>query len=165
MRTKLFVLGFFLLISGLPIFGQTFGEITGQVVDSTSAAIGGATVTITNTDTNAKRITITTEAGVYSFPSLPPGKYDIRVEKPGFKADTSRQLEVQVQQTVRLDFTLQVGQVSESVEVSAAADQLIQENATLGTVIEHQGIVDLPLNGRNYLGLVALSSNVDVLSP
>jgi hypothetical protein len=165
MRTRLFVFGYFLLFSGLLIFGQTFGEITGQVVDATSAAVAGATVTITNTDTNAKRIAITTEAGIYSFPSLPPGKYDIRVEKPGFKADTSRQVEVQVQQTVRLDFTLQVGQVSESVEVSAAADQLVQENATVGTVIEHQGIVELPLNGRNYLGLVALSSNVDVLSP
>jgi hypothetical protein len=165
MRTKLFVLGFILLFSGLLIFGQTFGEITGQVVDATNANVAGATVTITNTDTNAKRVAVTTEAGIYSFPSLPPGKYDIRVEKPGFKADTSKQVEVQVQQTVRLDFTLQVGQVSESVEVSAAADQLIQENATVGTVIEHQGIIELPLNGRNYLGLVALSSNVDVLSP
>jgi hypothetical protein len=161
----LFVLGLFLLFSGLLIFGQTFGDITGQVSDATNAAVAGATVTITNIDTNAKRVAITTDAGVYSFPSLPPGVYNIRVEKPGFKADTSKQIEVQVQQTVRLDFTLQVGAVSESVEVTAAADQLQQENATIGTVIGNQAIVQLGLNGRNYLSLVALSSNVDVLSP
>ena len=72
---------------------------------------------------------------------------------------------MQVQQTVRLDFTLQVGQVSESVEVKAVADQLQAENATVGTVIENKGIAELPLNGRNYLNLVALSPNTNTLSP
>ena len=159
------MLGCFLLFSGLAVFGQTFGEITGQVADSSNAVIAGATVTITNTGTNGTRVTVTTDAGVYSFPSLPPGVYDIRVEKPGFKTDTSKQVEVQVQQTVRLDFTMQIGQVSESVEVSANASQLQAENSTVGTVIENRGIVELPLNGRNYLGLVALSPNANVLSP
>jgi hypothetical protein len=69
-----------------------------------------------------------------------------------------------VQQTVRVDFVLQVGQVTESVEVSATADMLQTENLSLGTVVENKAITELPLNGRNYLGLVALSANTNTLS-
>ena len=87
------------------------------------------------------------------------------MEHPGFKAAISNNVEVQVQQTVRLDFTMQVGQVNESVEVEGLADQLQAENATVGTVIENKGITELPLNGRDYLNLVALSPNTNTLSP
>src|SRR4051794_39105047 len=127
MRTRLLLL---LSLAGVPLFGQTLGEITGQVMDASGAAITGAVVTITNTATNASRNAASTDAGVYAFPSIPPGPYDIRVEKSGFKADTAKNVIVQVQQTVRLDFTLTVGQVSESIEVSSQAAQLQTENAT-----------------------------------
>ena len=70
-----------------------------------------------------------------------------------------------MQQTVRLDIALQIGQVTESVQVSAPADLLQAENASVGTVIENQGVVELPLNGREYLNLVALSANVKTLRP
>lgn len=163
MRTKLFFAA--LLLGSLPLFGQTFGQITGEVKDSTGGLISGAIVTITNVNTNALRSATTTDAGVYSFPSLAPGTYGMKVEKPGFKSDTAKDVEVQVQQTVRMDFTLSVGQVSESVEVSAVASQLQAENATVGTVIENKRIVELPLNGRNYLQLVSLSANVTTASP
>jgi hypothetical protein len=163
MRTKLLLFGLALL--GAPIFGQTLGEITGQIVDSTGAVIAGATISITNVSTNATRNAVSTDAGVYTFPSLPPGTYNMRVEKAGFKTATTNQIEVQVQQTVRMDFNLSVGQVSESVEVSAQASQLQAENSTVGTVIENKRIVELPLNGRNYLQLVALSPNVTTASP
>jgi hypothetical protein len=96
---------------------------------------------------------------------VPPGVYNIKTEHQGFKAAASSNVEVQVQQTVRLDFTLQVGQVTESVEVSASADLLQAENSTVGTVIENKGITELPLNGRQYLNLVALSPNTNTLSP
>src|SRR5215471_17732220 len=152
-------------LSVTALFGQTFGEITGQVTDATGAAAPGAAVTITNVRTNAVRATVTTESGDYSFPSVPPGAYDVKVERQGFKTESTKNVEVQVQQTVRLDFTLQVGQISESVEVSATTDQLQSENATVGTVIENKGIVELPLNGREYLNLVALSPNTNTLSP
>jgi len=157
MRTKLFVIAMSFVFLGLPMFSQTFGEITGQVTDPTGAAIGGATITVTNVNTNASRSAVSTDAGVYSFPSLPPGTYNVRVERPGFKTSTSTGVEVQVQQTVRLDFTLAVGQVMESIEVSSTASQLQAENSTVGTVIENRRIVELPLNGRNYLQLVSLS--------
>ncbi|MDQ6663662.1 MAG: carboxypeptidase-like regulatory domain-containing protein, partial [Acidobacteriota bacterium] len=154
-----------LALSAVAVYGQTLGEITGHVSDATEGAVAGATVTLTSTSTNAARTTTTTDAGDYSPPSVPPGGYNVRVEHRGFKAAVSNGVEVQVQQTVRLDFTLEVGQVSESVEVQAVADQLQQENATVGTVIENRGIIELPLNGREYLNLVALSPNTNTLSP
>src|SRR5207249_4776061 len=84
----------------------------------------------------------------------------VRAEKSGFKVASRLGIELQVQQTARVDFTLEVGQVSETVEVSSTAPLLTTENATVGTVIEQQRITDLPLNGRNFLSLVALSPNV-----
>jgi len=145
-------------------FGQTLGEITGRVSDPSGAGVPGATVTLTSVSTNAVRTTDTTSSGDYTFPSVAPGFYNVKTEHMGFKTATSNNVEVQVQQTVRLDVSLQVGQVSESVEVSAA-DLLQAENASVGTVIENRAVTDLPLNGREYLNLVALSANVDTLSP
>lgn len=107
MRMKFCVLA--LIASILPLFGQTLGEITGQISDATGATVSAATITAINTATNASRVATSNESGLYSFPSLPPGLYNMRVEKPGFKSTTSSNLEVQVQQTVRMDFTLSVG--------------------------------------------------------
>src|SRR4029077_1339658 len=91
-----------------PIFGQTFGEITGKITDASGAAVPEALVAATNVSTNAARRTIATDTGDYGFPSLPPGTYNVRVEKGGFKVDETRNVEVSVQQSVRLDFTLSV---------------------------------------------------------
>jgi hypothetical protein len=165
MRNLRLALGALVALCATPVFGQTFGEITGRVTDSSGAAVPGASVTLTSTATNAVRNAVSTDSGDYTFPSVAPGSYNVKVERTGFKAAASSNLEVQVQQTVRLDVTLQVGQVSESVEVSAAADLLQAENSTVGTVIENKGITELPLNGRNYLNLVALSPNTNTLSP
>jgi len=153
-----------LLLSGLSLLGQTLGEISGTVVDPSGAGVPNSTVTLTSTSTNAVRTAGTNEQGLYTFPSVPPGTYNVKVEHPGFKTTTSN-VEVLVQQSVRLDLTLQVGQVSESVEVSATAALLQAENATVGTVVETKSIVELPLNGREYLNLVTLSPNVSNLAP
>src|SRR5213596_847764 len=139
---------------------QTLGEITGVVRDSSGAVIPGATVAVTNPATNATRTAMSNEAGIYHFPALQPGTYTIKVEMAGFRTITQTGVELQVQQSARLDFSLQVGQVTETIEVSGTAALIASENATVGTVIENQRIVDLPLNGRNFLQLVALSSNV-----
>jgi len=143
----------------LPASSQTLGEITGVVTDSTGLVVPNASITITNTATNAVRKAVTNEAGLYAVPGLVPGPYTVRVEMQGFRTMT-RSLELQVQQTARVDFTLQVGQVTEAIEVSGSAALLTTENATVGTVIENRRIVDLPLNGRNFLQLVSLSPNV-----
>jgi hypothetical protein len=142
------------------MWGQTLGTITGEVKDGTGAMIAGASVTIRNTGTNGLRNVVTNEEGVYAVPALNPGTYEVKVEKPGFKSATRAAFELQVQQTARVDFQLDVGQVSESVEVQGAVTLLATENATVGTVIEQQRITELPLNGRNFFSLVALSPNV-----
>src|SRR5580700_8552496 len=162
MRTKLLLV--VILLSGLSLLGQTLGEITGTVVDPSGAGVPNAAVTMTSTATNASRSEQTNEQGLYTFTSVPPGTYNLKVEHPGFKTTTSN-VEVQVQQSVRLDLTLQVGQVSESVEVSATAALLQSENATVGAVVETKSIVELPLNGREYLNLVTLAPNVSNLAP
>ncbi len=157
---------FLLFLALLPIVGiasaQTSGEITGEVKDQSGAAAPKAAVTATNTATNVTRSTLTNEAGVYSFPNLIPGTYQVKVAVPGFETVTKTNIELQVQQTARVDFALQVGQASQSIEVSASAGLLTTENATVGTVIEEKRITDLPLNGRNFFSLVSLSPGVTV---
>ena len=124
-----------------------------------------AALTLTNTSTNAVRNTDSSSDGFYTFPSVPPGVYNLKAEHPGFKTVSSTNVGIQVQQTVRLDLTLQVGEVNQTIEVSAAADLLQSENATVGTVVETKSITELPLNGREYLNLVTLSPNVSNFAP
>ncbi|MEO8593775.1 MAG: carboxypeptidase regulatory-like domain-containing protein [Candidatus Solibacter sp.] len=152
------------VFSTLPTFAQTFGTITGHISDSSGAAIGDTRIVLMNVATNAERTTNSTESGDYTFPAVAPGVYNVKAEKTSFKSAATPGVQVQVQQTVRLDFTLQVGQVSESIEVSASAGMLQTENSSVGTVVENKSIVELPLNGRNYLNLVALSANTNTLS-
>lgn len=154
-----------LLFSGLSLMGQTLGDISGQVADASHAAVPESMITLTNVNTNAARQATSNAEGLYTFTSVPPGTYNMKVEHPGFKTVTSNNVEVQVQQSVRLDFTLEVGQVTESVQVEAAADLLQSENATVGTVIQTKSIVELPLNGREYLNLVTLAPNVSNFAP
>src|SRR6516225_7628970 len=163
MQTESFVAVLF--FSGFSLFGQTLGEISGTVVDPSGAGVPNSAVTMTNAATNALRTAETNQHGLYTFPSVPPGFYNVKIEHAGFKTASSNNVEVQVQQSLRLDFTLQVGQVSESVEVSATAALLQSENATVGTVVETKSITELPLNGRQYLNLVTLSPNVSNLAP
>ena len=144
---------------------KTLGEITGRVADPSGASVPGAVITLINVSTNGVRATTSTSSGDYAFPAVAPGFYNLKTEHPGFKSATSNNIEVQVQQTVRLDISLQVGQISESVEVSGLAELLQSENASVGTVIENKAVTELPLNGRSYLNLVALAANVDTLSP
>src|SRR4030095_6206181 len=157
MRWVLFAFAF--CLSTQVVSAQTFGEITGEVKDPSGAVVPGAPVTAINTSTNALRSTVTNETGIYSFPALVPGLYSVKVELPGFQT-VSRSIELQVQQTARVDFTLAVGQTAETIQVSDFAQVLTTESATVGTVIPEKTIVDLPLNGRNYLQLVSLSPNV-----
>ncbi|MBZ5618050.1 MAG: carboxypeptidase-like regulatory domain-containing protein [Acidobacteriia bacterium] len=151
-------------LSAIPLFAQTFGEITGHLSDPSGAAVPGAKVTLTNTATNAMRVGASTDSGDSTFPAVAPGIYSIKVELASFRTATSLNVQVQVQQTVRQDITLEVGQITESVQVSASADMLQAENQSLGTVIDNKGVTELPLNGRNYLGLVALAANTNTLS-
>lgn len=152
------------LSAAFSLSAQTAGDISGHVTDPTGAVIPGATITLMNLATSASRTTLTTDAGDYTFTEVPPAAYRISVTHAGFKTVGS-DVELDVQQSLRQDFTLQIGQVSQSVTVEATGTLLQAENASLGTVVENQSINQLPLNGRNYLSLVQLSSNANTLSP
>ncbi len=153
------------LIVSAAAWGQGTAEITGTVADSSGAAMSGAKVTVTNTATSAKRSATTNESGIYDLPALAPGNYDMTVESAGFRSSERKGMELQVAQVARLDFTMQVGNVSDTIEVSGGAPILESENATLGTVIENKRIIDLPLNGRNPLQLVSLTPGATTNGP
>jgi hypothetical protein len=144
----------------LPMFAQTSGEITGDVRDQSGAAIPNVPVTATNSATNVSRATSTNDAGIYSFPNLIPGIYQVKVAAPGFEPFVKTNIQLQVQQTARVDFNLSLGQASQTIDVSASGQLLTTENATVGTVIEEKRITELPLNGRSFFSLVALSPGV-----
>ena len=163
--TRLLAVAALLVVSVAIAGAQTQGGISGLVTDSSGAAIPGATVTVTNTATRGMRTTTTNAEGLYSFPSLPPGFYAVKVELQGFKTAELSKVKVDIEQTVRLDVPLQVGNVEESVTVSGTATLLNTESTTLGTVIENKIVTELPLNGRQYLNLVAMAPNVNMLSP
>src|SRR5260370_27216915 len=161
MRTTLMGILAGVIPLALPSFCQTFGEITGVVTDPSGGIVATATVTITNPQTNFTRQAATNNSGNYAFPALLPGVYNVRAEMQGFQAEIRNGVELQVQQVARIDFQLRVGSLAETLEVSGGAPLLTTENATVGTVIDNRRIVELPLNGRNFLQLVALSPNVN----
>src|ERR1051325_10690529 len=138
---------------------QTLGTITGEIKDASGGVLPGATITAQNLATNAVRTQQSNEAGAYTFAAMPPGAYLVKAELPGFTTAQNK-VELHVEQTLRLSLTLEIGTFSEATEVTAATPLISTENATVGTVIENRRIVELPLNGRNYLSLIALSPNV-----
>src|SRR3989449_5086112 len=135
-------------------------NITGSVRDVNGAVVPGATVTAKNEATGVTSTQTTTDSGLYAFSSLPVGKYTITVEKQGFKTlqKTNNVLEVGIPLTV--DVALEVGQVSETVNVQGGLEQLQTANATIGNVVEQKAIEALPLNGRNPLTLLLLEPGV-----
>src|SRR6266576_7083027 len=147
-----------LLVSiAVPVRGQTpSGEISGTVVDTSGLAVPGVTITLTNPATNVVRNVQTNESGVYVIAAIPPGTYDVKAELSGFGTVERKNIVVQVGSANRIAFTLQVGTLSETVEVTAGSPLIQTENAAISTVIEHRVIVELPLNGRNYLQLASL---------
>ena len=137
---------------------ETTGTIAGNVTDATGAVVVGATVKVTNTLTNTVRSTVTDSAGQYTIPALPAGNYSIDVDKTGFQGQRTNSIVLDASQTARQDFKITVGQVNETVTIQAgAAAALLQtETASVGEVIDGKKIVDLPLNGRDFIQLAQL---------
>src|SRR6266508_4245172 len=147
-----------LLVSvSVPARGQTpSGEISGTAVDTSGLAVPGVTITLVNQATNVVRTVQTNESGLYVITAIPPGTYDLKAELSGFGTVERKNLVVQVGSAIRIALTLQVGALSETVLVTAGAPLIQTENAAISTVIENRAIVELPLNGRNYLQLASL---------
>ena len=120
MPRLLFVLAFALTTS--VAFSQTSGEINGEIKDPSGAAVPAVPVTVTNSATNVSRSTITNSAGIYSFPDLVPGSYQVKAAAPGFDVQIKTNIQLQVQQVAKIDFTLVVGQSTQTIEVSATGE-------------------------------------------
>ncbi len=155
-----------LLFSAPSLSAQTAtGTISGHVSDSTGAVIPGAAILLTDEATGTVRSTVTTSAGDYTFPDVPPAVYSLQATHSGFNAAVTHHVELQVQQSLTQDFTLQVGAATQTVTVEAAGALLQTENSSLGTVVPTETISEMPLNGRNYLGLTTLAANANTLAP
>ena len=136
------------------------GTLTGVVQDPAGAAVPGATVTVTNAATNRRRVVASNSAGVYAAASLPPGDYRVDVAMPGFKTVRRERIRLATGEKARVDFALAVGGVREQVTVTADAPPLRAETASLGAVVEHEQVVQLPLNGRTFITLASLAPGV-----
>ena len=144
---------------------QTTGSLLGTVADPGGAAVPNATVRVVNLATNAVREATSDAAGTYSIPFLTASTYRVAVTKEGFQVYQVNNVVLQVDQAARIDVTLRLGNVSETVNVSGEAALLQTENATVGTVIDSAKIVDLPLNGRNFIQLAQLVPGVQGGTP
>jgi len=163
----MFLISMLLCFALIPMaLGQVItGDIVGSVSDPTGAAVPGAAVTVINAGTQFTRKTETNTTGDYTFNLLPTGTYSISVEAKGFKAFKLAEVPLSSGQRARVDARLEVGNLTEVVEVSGTAPLLQTDSATVGSLVTEKSITDLPLNGRNFIGLVTLQSGVNEGTP
>jgi hypothetical protein len=153
--------GFFLSTPCLYLHAQsTYGSIAGTVTDTSGATVTDANVTLTNLGTSEKRTQSSGSDGLFTFVNLFPGQYRIDVEKAGFKHYTRTPITVEVQQSVHIDAPLQVGEVTQVVEVTSETPLLQSETSSLGTVVDQREANELPLNGRNIYNLTTITPSV-----
>lgn len=138
----------------------TTGTILGTVRDHTGAVVAGAVVVVTETNKGTSQNYQTDEMGGYNAPFLVPGTYSVSVEQQGFKKEVRTGIVVQVDQKARIDFTLSVGAVTETISVVGAAPLIKSDSSELGEVITEQSIREMPLNGRNFATLVYLTPGI-----
>src|SRR5438270_3084836 len=159
--TSILALGAAFFFGSLSAFAQsTAGRILGGVSDQSGATLVGATVVITDLQRGTSRSLTTDEAGQYVAPDLVPSTYKVRVEARGFRAVERTSVEVEVAKDVRLDFSLQTGQVAETIVVNEEVALVNTTSSTLGGTLSNKEINDLPLNGRNYENLLQLRPGV-----
>ncbi|MBI1791885.1 MAG: TonB-dependent receptor [Acidobacteria bacterium] len=162
MRThSLCVTAWIALAVGASLSAQvTTGTILGSARDNSGAVVAGARITITETSKGTVQQYSTDDTGAYSAPFLIPGVYSVSAEKEAFKKQVREGVILQVDQKARIDFTLEVGAVTETVSVTAAAPLVRSDSSELGEVIEERAVRELPLNGRNFAQLVYLTPGV-----
>jgi hypothetical protein len=149
------------LILAVPAAAQEItATITGIVKDQSGAIVPGATVTVRNVGTNVSNMMMTDQSGVYVFPLLPPGDYEVTVELTGFRKFVRSGLELHVNDRLRVDATLQPGALEEAITVTAASPVVQTESSDVSTLINSTQVEHMPLNGRNLISLVAMQPGV-----
>lgn len=151
-----------LLPCALLLHGQArYGAVLGRIADPSGGGVATATLTLTNESTNVVKETVSSGQGDFTFPNVEPGSHRLSVSAPGFKTTALTGISVQVDQTVRMDVTLDVGDVQTRVEVSASAPVVQSETSSVGSVVDSRQITAIPLNGRaNFYSLLALAPGV-----
>jgi hypothetical protein len=139
---------------------STYGSVSGTVTDPSGGSLADVRVTLTSIDSGAKLTQTTTPDGLYLFSNLFPGHYRVDAEKTGFKRVAQTDVEVQIQQTSSINLTMQVGDVSQTIEVTSETPLLQPDSSSLGQVIDERKADELPLNGRNVFNLASLSPSV-----
>jgi carboxypeptidase family protein/TonB-dependent receptor-like protein len=160
LKRPVFYILYIVLLSNLTcvsLWSQATAQVSGTVKDQSGAVLPGVEITATQTDTGIARSTVTNETGSYVLPNLVTGPYRLEAALPGFRSFVQTGIVLQVNANPVINPVLEVGQVSESVEVQANATQVETRSAGVGTVIENQRVLDLPLNGRNVTDLITLS--------
>ncbi len=156
---------FTVLLGGFAFLAQLGAQVTsatilGTVTDSSGAVVAKALVEAKAVATNLSRTTTTDAEGNYTLTSLPVGEYEVTISAAGFRKEVQRGITIQVQQRARLDVVLQLGNVTETINVVGAAPIVNTEDGVFGDVIENQRVVELPLNGRNFNTLALLTPNI-----
>ncbi len=155
-----------LLTAASPALPQAItAKVNGTVTDPSGAAVQGARVELRNIDTNVARTTVTDPSGGYEFPFVPTGPYTLLIEAAGFQKASVTRFQLSVDQVARLDMKLSLGQTAETITVEGGALLMQTENATVGTVIDSQKVVELPLNGRSFVQLALLTPGVNPGTP
>lgn len=157
LRTAILIFGVAAAIANGQIISSS---IVGTATDSSGAVVTNASVVVTSESTGVARTITVDETGSFVFPQLPPGNYHLMASSPGFKKYEVSGIVLPVNQTVRVDVHLALGEVTEQVRVTASGVQVESETSSLGQVIESKNIVDLPLNGRNFMQLANISTGV-----
>ena len=147
-------------------YGQEVSAgITGRITDSSGAAVLGAQVTARDVNRGTEWPTVANEEGIYAFPRVPPGTYEIKVEASGFRTAVRPNIVLELNQRARIDIQLQIGTISETVTVSGTAPLLQTDTTQVGAVISSNTNVNLPLNGRNFIMLTLLAPGVTTTNP
>src|ERR1700733_332949 len=145
-----------------PEFAQVIptGTISGVVKDSSGLLVPNATVTIVNVESNFQRTAQTSDNGMYRFPALPIGHYNVKVQMTGFKTETQRDLTLDVAQEAVVNLTMEVGGVEQQVVVTAEAARVDTTTSSLGHIVDNRQVAELPLNGRNFVDLTLMQTGI-----
>lgn len=148
------------VVFSAPVLAQLTAQLTGTVLDASGAAITGASVRLVNVDTNFTWDATSNTSGSFAFPVLQPGEYRLTVEASGFRTTTRSNIRLEVAQTARVDFSLEVGGSTQSVDVVAEAELLDSGISSIGQVVGSNSVSNLPTNGRNSYGFITLVPGV-----
>src|ERR1019366_9779790 len=144
------------------VMGQRVaGDVVGTVRDTSSAVIADANVRLIHQDTSQERSIVTDSSGVYRASTMEIGLYTVEATKPGFKTVSRRNIELHVNEVLRIDLTMEVGDVTERVEVTGEAPVVPTETGEISNLVDARQVVNLPLNGRNFMQLGMINPGVN----